>query len=37
MKSATRAADEIRFRPAVENSTPQDTVALVKISFQLAY
>jgi hypothetical protein len=36
-ENATQAAMAIRFRPALEHGTPVDTVALVRIEFQLAY
>jgi TonB family protein len=36
-ESAIQAAAGIRFRPATENGSPQDMVAVVKIAFQLAY
>jgi periplasmic protein TonB len=34
---ALAAAGQIRFRPATEGSRPVDTVAIVRIAFQLAY
>jgi len=36
-ENATRAAMAIRFRPAVEQGKPLDTVATVRIDFQLAH
>ena len=36
-ESATRAAMAIRFRPAMEHGKPMDTVATVRIDFQLAH
>jgi TonB family protein len=36
-ENATKAAMAIRFRPAVEQGKPVDTVATVRIEFQLAY
>lgn len=36
-KNAMEAAMGIRFRPALEHGRPVDTVALVRIEFQLAY
>ena len=35
--SASQAAAGIRFRPAVRHSSPVDTIAQVKIEFQMAY
>jgi TonB family protein len=34
---AIQAAGAIRFRPAAENGKPLDTMAILKIAFQLAY
>ncbi len=36
-ENAIRAATGIRFRPAVQQGRPVDTVALVRIEFQVAY
>jgi TonB family protein len=36
-ESATKAATGIRFRPAIEYGRPVDTVATVRIEFQLAF
>jgi TonB family protein len=36
-ESAIQAARGIRFRPAMENGSPRDMVAVVRIAFQLAY
>jgi TonB family protein len=36
-ENAIEAAGKIRFRPARQNGRPVDTVATVKITFQLAY
>jgi TonB family protein len=36
-ENAIQAAANIRFRPATERSQPVDTVAVVRIGFQLAY
>ncbi len=36
-ESALRAAEEIRFRPAMREGRPEDTVATVRIDFRLAY
>jgi TonB family protein len=36
-ENAMRAASGIRFRPAIEHGRPVDTVAVVRIEFQMAY
>ena len=36
-QNAIEAAAKIRFRPATENASAVDTVAMVRISFQIAY
>jgi TonB family protein len=36
-QKAIDAAAKIRFRPAAEDGHPIDTVAMVRISFQMAY
>ncbi len=36
-QNATDAAAKIRFRPAKEDGRAVDTVAMVRISFQMAY
>lgn len=36
-ETAIQAASAIRFRPATENGTPVNTVAVIRIAFQLAY
>jgi TonB family protein len=36
-QNALDAAAKIRFRPAAENGHPIDTVATIRISFQIAY
>jgi TonB family protein len=36
-ENAIRAAAGIRFRPATEDGSPRDMVAVVRIAFQLAY
>jgi len=36
-QNAMEAAAKIRFRPATENESAVDTVAMVRISFQIAY
>ncbi|MBI4473947.1 MAG: energy transducer TonB [Acidobacteria bacterium] len=36
-ENAVRAAQQIRFKPAQRNGQPVDSIAMVRISFQLAY
>jgi TonB family protein len=36
-ESALRAAEQIRFKPATQDGSPVDSVAVVHINFQLAY
>ncbi len=36
-QNALDAAAKVRFRPASENGHPVDTVATIRISFQMAY
>jgi TonB family protein len=36
-ESAVKSAEAIRFRAATQNGSPVDTIATVRISFQLAY